>query len=666
MQAEFFWVEGVPVGRLAVLPRPRGGDWLEDEVWSLRSSGVDVLVSLLTRDEVAELYLRDEPGCCAACGIAFISFPFADRGVPASDSDALALVRKLAALLADGKAIAIQWRQGVGRLASLGLKPESAFERIAKGRGRPVPDSPEQRDWGATVRGKWVVRKRRRGSPLSGTQASLQQADTHVQFYRLILLARYNRHDRKPLPRPRWSMSTNIPVERSQTSSEHPGPWTPGMHKLAGVGVHTNTILTRLIESEAAFRRLDKLGDESLLALASELSLSWSDEHAAEFLDKLDKTLQASGAEVVGADLCRWVRAHTNDPDAVVECASLVPPDDVTVLSRLSKRGSQKRVFLANWKKGSREVVLKQLLGSLADQELILGRELQSHPLAMKHPNVIATLPLTNSKGDKFLVEEKLPWPLKDEWRANGVQEASNLLSDIAHALAYLHEELKLVHGDVKPDNIGWKDGAYILLDFGICRRACEFSRDSTATGSLRTRAPELFLTDKYEEPDKADVWSLGATVFNAVTGRFPFIDQGESPPRVSEPRDRAVFEEIVTKRIQEEWQSRITLPEIPQPLRGVLARVLTRDPRERISAKELVRLCGHKLAGFLRTSGKAGPTAEAELDQILRHLPVESIQSMPTSRKQQLAERLKSFKHGLHLKVGQGHRIDQFLALLE
>ena len=47
MRAELFWIEKVPTGRLAVLPRLRGGDWLEDEVRSLEACGVEVLVSLL-------------------------------------------------------------------------------------------------------------------------------------------------------------------------------------------------------------------------------------------------------------------------------------------------------------------------------------------------------------------------------------------------------------------------------------------------------------------------------------------------------------------------------------------------------------------------------------------------------------------------------------------
>jgi protein-tyrosine phosphatase len=155
MRAEIFWIGGLPHGRLAVMPRPRGGDWLEDEVRSLRASGVDVLVSLLTREESEELGLAEEAASCVAAGIAFVSFPIADRGVPASEADALALVRKLAALVAGGKAVAIHCRQGVGRaalaaacvLASLGESPDKAFERVATARGCSVPDTAEQRAW---------------------------------------------------------------------------------------------------------------------------------------------------------------------------------------------------------------------------------------------------------------------------------------------------------------------------------------------------------------------------------------------------------------------------------------------------------------------------------------------------------------------------------------
>jgi protein-tyrosine phosphatase len=155
MRAEIYWVEGAPGGRLAVLPRPRGGDWLEDEVLSLRHAGVDVLVSLLTEGEMAELGLVQEADCCARCGIQFVSFPITDRHTPTSVREVMSVVRRLATATAQGHAVAVHCRQGAGRsallvacvLAALGERPDVAFERIARARGCPVPDTAEQREW---------------------------------------------------------------------------------------------------------------------------------------------------------------------------------------------------------------------------------------------------------------------------------------------------------------------------------------------------------------------------------------------------------------------------------------------------------------------------------------------------------------------------------------
>src|SRR5438876_7533933 len=73
MRTELYWIEGPWRGRLAIMPRPRGGDWLEDEIQSWRQSGVDVLVSLLTREEQTELNLGDEESLCRANSIEFVS-----------------------------------------------------------------------------------------------------------------------------------------------------------------------------------------------------------------------------------------------------------------------------------------------------------------------------------------------------------------------------------------------------------------------------------------------------------------------------------------------------------------------------------------------------------------------------------------------------------------
>jgi protein-tyrosine phosphatase len=155
MRTELYWIEGTRRGRLAIMPRPRGGDWLEDEIQSWRRSGVDVVVSLLTREEQTELNLPDEESLCRANGIAFVSFPIVDRSVPSSTEAFSEQVSKLAEQLANGKNVAVHCRQGIGRAALVaicvlilsGLEPAAAIERVGTARGCSVPETLEQRRW---------------------------------------------------------------------------------------------------------------------------------------------------------------------------------------------------------------------------------------------------------------------------------------------------------------------------------------------------------------------------------------------------------------------------------------------------------------------------------------------------------------------------------------
>jgi hypothetical protein len=75
MQVKIYWISDIESGRLSIMPRPRGGDWLEDEIRSLKISGVDAVVSLLERDEITELDIAAEKSLCEAHGISYLSFP---------------------------------------------------------------------------------------------------------------------------------------------------------------------------------------------------------------------------------------------------------------------------------------------------------------------------------------------------------------------------------------------------------------------------------------------------------------------------------------------------------------------------------------------------------------------------------------------------------------
>lgn len=155
MRPEVHWIDLPKAGRLAIMARPRGGDWLDDEISGWRAEGIDIVVSLLEAEEVSELGLRREPDLCREQGIEFISFPIPDGGVPAALREAVALAQAVATRIGEGKAVAVHCRAGIGRssliaacaLVCSGSDPEAAFDMIGKARGVKVPDTEAQHDW---------------------------------------------------------------------------------------------------------------------------------------------------------------------------------------------------------------------------------------------------------------------------------------------------------------------------------------------------------------------------------------------------------------------------------------------------------------------------------------------------------------------------------------
>lgn len=155
IKPEIYWIEGPWAGNLAILARPRGGDWLEGEVKGWREAGVNVVVSLLTSGEESELGLSSEAEIVKHKGLTYISFPIADYSVPGSQI----AMQKLAAALNDqlsrGSRIGVHCRQGIGRsslvaacvLVTSGEFPKRAFEHVELARGVPVPDTAEQKEW---------------------------------------------------------------------------------------------------------------------------------------------------------------------------------------------------------------------------------------------------------------------------------------------------------------------------------------------------------------------------------------------------------------------------------------------------------------------------------------------------------------------------------------
>jgi protein-tyrosine phosphatase len=159
VSADIYWIADVPGGRLAILGRPRSGDWLADEIADWKAAGLTDVVSLLEDHEIHELGLTQEAAITEQVGLRFEHFAIPDRGVPVSSEATHALWDRLGSKIHEGRSVGIHCRASIGRagliavgvLLRLGIPESMAWQRASTARGRPVPDTDAQRLWVSNV-----------------------------------------------------------------------------------------------------------------------------------------------------------------------------------------------------------------------------------------------------------------------------------------------------------------------------------------------------------------------------------------------------------------------------------------------------------------------------------------------------------------------------------
>lgn len=156
MSIKIYWLyEFSSSARLGIIARPRGNEWLEDEILSLGKQNVKVVISLLEQDEITELGLRKEAELCIKHNIQYINFPIPDRGTPNQDSQSRNFIIQLKETIATGYNTVIHCRMGIGRSSIIagclllrpGYKTGDIIAHISKVRGLRVPDTDEQIAW---------------------------------------------------------------------------------------------------------------------------------------------------------------------------------------------------------------------------------------------------------------------------------------------------------------------------------------------------------------------------------------------------------------------------------------------------------------------------------------------------------------------------------------
>ncbi len=204
------------------------------------------------------------------------------------------------------------------------------------------------------------------------------------------------------------------------------------------------------------------------------------------------------------------------------------------------------------------------LTDRFVNEGLIMGR--------LSHPAIVKVLDVGRDLGKFYLVLEYVEGPSFAKAigkRAFTHKEAALILSAIARGLHHAHRH-KVVHGDVVPSNILLKsDGSPKLTDFGIARLAGDRGKPGETAGTPVYMSPEQATAMNDVIDGRTDVYSLGAVLYEAVTGRAPFSGRStaeilekvvkvEPPaPRLVDPQVDPELERIIVKAMDKDANRR-------------------------------------------------------------------------------------------------------------
>ena len=242
------------------------------------------------------------------------------------------------------------------------------------------------------------------------------------------------------------------------------------------------------------------------------------------------------------------------------------------LLLKLLGMGGMGGVFYAKDETLGRFVAIKVMLQSLGDDAAFIEtfrREAQA-VAKLNHPNVAQIYSFGQEKGQPYIVMELVQGQHVDKMmdEAGGIPAplAVDICFQVAQGLSAA-DEAGIVHGDIKPENILLDEkGRAKVVDFGLATVAHAAAEDGI-WGTPYYIAPEKIRRQKVDS--RADIYSLGATLYHILTGKPPF--EGETPVEVVKAR----LEEPPPE-IKEE------LPDLPAEVANLVTRMLATERTER------------------------------------------------------------------------------------
>ena len=230
---------------------------------------------------------------------------------------------------------------------------------------------------------------------------------------------------------------------------------------------------------------------------------------------------------------------HASEGPSTERITNFAPPEPGTLLGRCRLtdeigRGASSVVYRAHHLAMDVDVVVKVLMqagGGSHHRQLTIN---EARLLArLNHPNIVRLFDFDDSGSFPYLVVELIDGPglnrvLRDIGAMTAL-DAVTVFTQVAEALSYAHDRMGLVHCDLKPDNILLtKERQAKLADLGTARSRiskAEVAGESVVVGTPSYIPPELVQGGHAGANMRSDIYSFGASLYHAVAGRPPFLD---------------------------------------------------------------------------------------------------------------------------------------------
>lgn len=239
-------------------------------------------------------------------------------------------------------------------------------------------------------------------------------------------------------------------------------------------------------------------------------------------------------------------------------------------------RGGMGIVYLARQTKLNRRVALKMLTGHYGPDELQRFVEEAETAGGLNHTNILHIYEVGEHEGAPYFSMEFVEGgSLADRLRKGlpSHQETAELMISIARALHYAHKH-GIVHRDMKPANVLLDAGGVPkIADFGIAKRLhddSQLTRTGSIIGTPTYMAPEQARGNSRHVGPPADVYSLGAILYEMLTGRPPFLPEDSEAPLTV----RVLTEEPVSPAFHDS--------SIPRDLEVICMKCLEKEPKNR------------------------------------------------------------------------------------